>query len=163
MLMPSAQPPHKQGQSDMVDATDRLAMCRIAVASDSLFEVSDLELNRSGPSYTYDTVRQLKARHFEKVSWLIGADMLLLLPKWHRAAELVDEADMLVMRRPGFEIDWSRLPERFRELVRNVVDAPLIDISATDIRRRVRAGEPITGLVPSGVERYIKEHGLYRE
>ncbi len=138
-------------------------MCRIATAGDPLFEVSDIELRRSGPSYTIDTVRSLKAAGHPEISWLIGADMLLLLPMWHRARELIHEANMLVMNRPGFAIQWEKLPTEFRGLQANVVAAPLLDISASEIRRRLRAGESVDDLLPAAVVRYIKEKGLYRD
>ena len=67
------------------------------------------------------------------------------------------------MARPGFVLDWEQLPEPFRKLQENVVEAPLVDISATEIRRRIAAGEPIDGLTPPAVVDYIKEHHLYRQ
>ena len=136
-------------------------MCRIAIADDPLFEVSDIELRRSGPSYTIDTVLSLKAAGHRDISWLIGADMLMLLPMWHRARELIHEANMLVMNRPGFVIQWDTLPTEFRGLQANLVTAPLLDISASEIRRRLRAGESVDGLVPEAVIRYIKQKALY--
>lgn len=137
-------------------------MCRIATEGDPLFEVSDIELRRSGPSYTIDTVHSLRAQGYKEVSWLIGADMLMLLPMWHRSRELIHEADMLVMNRPGCVIEWEKLPKEFRALEANLVDAPLVDISATDIRERIRAGKSVVGLLPEPVIRYIDEKGLYR-
>ena len=137
-------------------------MCRIATEGDTLFEVSDIELSRSGPSYTIDSVLSLKAAGHREVCWLIGADMLLLLPQWHRSRELIREAHILVMNRPGFPIRWDDLPEDFRALRANLVEAPLFDISATNIRHRIRAGESVEGLLPEGVIRYIKEKGIYR-
>lgn len=163
LLIPSAQPPHKARQDDVASATDRLALCRLAAEGDPLFGVSDIELRRSGPSYTIDTVRELKSRGYHQISWLIGADMLMIFPKWHRARELMQEATILVMARPGVELAWSRLPEEFRGLERNLVQAPLVDISATEIRRRIRTGEPIDDLTPPRVAAYIREHGLYLE
>jgi nicotinate-nucleotide adenylyltransferase len=162
LLIPTAESPHKPGHRDMASATDRLTMCRIAVSGESLFEVSDIEFGRSGPSYTIDTVRDLRRMGHGAVSWLIGADMLMMLPKWHKARELIAEARILVMRRPGVEIRWTELPPAFRSLEANVVDAPLIDISATDIRNRVKAGLPIAHLTPPAVARYISDHKLYR-
>jgi nicotinate-nucleotide adenylyltransferase len=137
-------------------------MCRIATEGDPLFEVSDIELNRSGPSYTIDTVVGLKAAGHREVCWLIGADMLMLLPKWHRSRELIRQASILVMKRPGFAIQWDELSEEFRALQANVVEAPLFDISATDIRSRIRAGDSVEGLLPEGVIRYINQRGIYR-
>jgi nicotinate-nucleotide adenylyltransferase len=162
MLIPSAQPPHKQRQDDMAAATDRLTMCRMATEGDLLFAVNDLELRREGPSYTYDTVMALRAQGHREVCWIIGADMLLILPKWHKATELMRIARFLVMARPGCQIEWEQLPEAFQSLRDNVLPTPLLDISATEIRRRVRAGEPIEHLVPAGVARYIREKGLYK-
>src|SRR5947209_979886 len=88
-LMPSARPPHKQNAVNMAGSADRLAMCRLAIAEDRLFEVDDLELKRDGPSYTIETVRELARTTTEKVNWLIGADMLLFLPHWHRPDDLL--------------------------------------------------------------------------
>ncbi len=138
-------------------------MCRIATEGDPLFEVSDIELRRSGPSYTIDTVLSLKAAGYHDIFWLIGSDMLMLLPMWHRSRELIREARMLVMERPGFVIEWDVLPEEFRSLKANLVTAPLLDISATEIRRRLRAGESVDGLLPDAVVRYIKTRGIYRD
>ena len=136
-------------------------MCRIAAEGDPLFQVSDIEVRRSGPSYTIDTVRELKRAYCTDISWIIGADMLMILPKWHRAAELVREATILIMRRPGVEIEWDRLPHEYHFLKSNVLDTPLIDISATEIRRRVREGLSLSDLTPPAVAEYIREHKLY--
>ena len=171
VLIPSASPPHKLpnrqgGASDLAPADDRIEMCRLAVAGDALYEVDDLEAHRSGPSYTLDTVRELRRRGGDwadqPVHWLIGADSLLQLPTWHQPLALLEEVHFVVMARPGWAFDWERLPPPFRKLRENVVEAPLIDISATDIRRRVRAGEPIDDLTPKPVADYIRERGLYR-
>jgi len=162
LLIPSAEPPHKPGATDLASADDRLAMCRLAAADDSRFAVDDLELRRSGPSFTFDTARELKRRGWPAVSWMIGADQLLSLPRWHRADELIREVNFVIVARPGWSLDWSTLPPAYRVLQANVVEAPLIDISATDIRRRVKAGESIDGLTPPAVVNYIAERGLYR-
>ncbi|HZL34896.1 MAG TPA: nicotinate (nicotinamide) nucleotide adenylyltransferase [Tepidisphaeraceae bacterium] len=158
-LMPTAQPPHKAAPADLAPAGDRLAMARLAVLGDPLFEVDDLEILRPGPSYTIDTVRQI-ARG-DSIHWLIGADMLLYLPHWHRIEELLREVNFVIMERPGWPIDWNLLSPLFQPLRRNVVTAPLIDIRATEIRRRCAAGLAIDYLAPAGVCRYIREHGLF--
>lgn len=161
-LIPSRQPPHKVGQTDMAAAADRLEMCRLAVAGEAGLEVCDLELRREGPSYTIDTVRDLKRQGWSKVAWLIGADMLRIFPTWHQARELMAEATILVMARPGTALAWDELPEEFQQLRHNVVKAELVDISATEIRQRVRAGMSLEGWVPEAVAAYIREKGLYR-
>ena len=137
-------------------------MCRLAVEGDPLYTVDDVEMRRSGPSYTIDTVREFRRRGWPSVSWLIGADMLNFLPHWHDPYALLAEVDFVVMARPGFDFDWQQLPEPFHKLKKNVVEAPLIDISSTEIRRRVARGEPIDGLTPPEVVDYIHAHGLYR-
>jgi nicotinate-nucleotide adenylyltransferase len=88
--------------------------------------------------------------------------MLNFLPQWHDPYALLAEVNFVVMARPGFDFDWQQLPEPFRKLEANVVEAPLVDISATEIRQRVARGEPIDGLTPPVVVEYIQAHGLYR-
>jgi nicotinate-nucleotide adenylyltransferase len=164
VLIPSATSPHKVGHADMANAEDRLAMTRLAVAGDPLYEVDELELRRGGPSYTIDTVRELKARRgWEEVNWLIGADQVAALPRWRDPDALLREVNFVVMARPGWSFDWHTLPPAFRKLQDHVVEAPLLDISATDIRDRVRAGQPIDQLVPRVVADYILAHNLYRD
>jgi nicotinate-nucleotide adenylyltransferase len=163
LLIPSAVPPHKPNAAELASAQDRLAMCRLAAeeTGGGLFEVSDIETRRNGPSYTIDTAQELRRVGFSRIDWLIGADMLLYLPKWHRAADLLREVHFVVMARPGWEIDWDALPAEYGPLRDNVVEAPRIDISATDIRRRVSEGCAIEGLVPETVGRYIAAHQLF--
>jgi nicotinate-nucleotide adenylyltransferase len=162
VLIPSAQPPHKPRHPDLAAAEHRLAMCRLAAKDNPLLAVDDRELHRSGPSYTFDTVQSLLADGWPSVSWLIGADMLRELPNWHRSAELLKIVDFVIIARPGWRFDWSTMPEAYRHLQNRVTTAPLIDISATDIRRRVRAGESISELVSPSVEEYIHQHNLWR-
>jgi nicotinate-nucleotide adenylyltransferase len=161
VLIPSAQPPHKPTTYDLAESCHRLEMCQAVSHGDPLFQVESLELERTGPSYTIDTARELARRGWGRVSWLIGADMLQILPKWHKPQDLLREVDFVIARRPGSVIDWDALPPEFGVLQGNVVEAPLIEISATDIRRRVREGRPIRYLVPPEVERYIRDHHLY--
>jgi nicotinate-nucleotide adenylyltransferase len=137
-------------------------MCREAVKNDAQFEVSDIELQRDGPSYTIDTVRQLKREGWKQVHWLIGADMLQILPQWREPEALIDEAKLLIMARPGWNIDWDKLPAAYRSLAGNVVTTPLISISATDIRHRQRAGLSIDYFVPQAVAEYVRGHRLYQ-
>jgi len=160
LLIPSKQPPHKPDAANLAAAEDRLAMCRLAVQGDHRFEVSDLEMKRTGPSYTIDTIRQLRASG--PVHWLVGADMLLDLPRWHLYPQLLDEARFVVMARPGWTIDWKSLPAELAVLEANVIEAPPVDLSATDIRHRMAAGLPIDYFTPPAVVRYIHDRGLYR-
>jgi nicotinate-nucleotide adenylyltransferase len=172
VLIPAAVSPHKVA-GELATADDRLAMCRLAIAEleqhkachgnlgNLTFDVNDIELRRSPPSYTIETIRALKRAGWSEVHWLIGGDQVASLPKWHEPEAILREATLLIMARPGFTIDWRSLPPAFGHLAGNVVEAPLIDISATDIRRRVRNRLPIAGLVPDSVAGYIHARGLY--
>jgi nicotinate-nucleotide adenylyltransferase len=162
MLIPSAQPPHKSAHANLAPAQERLRMCQLVVQSSATFVVDEIELKRTGPSYTIDTARELKAsRGWSEVHWLIGADMLNYLPQWHRADELLREVHFVVMARPGFDFDWQGLPAGFQHLRERVVEAPRIDISSTQIRDRVRAGMSIDFLTPAPVVDHIQERHLY--
>jgi nicotinate-nucleotide adenylyltransferase len=162
MLIPSAQPPHKSAHANLAPAQERLRMCQLVVQSSATFVVDEIELKRTGPSYTIDTARELKAsRGWSEVHWLIGADMLNYLPQWHRADELLREVHFVVMARPGFDFDWQGLPAGFQHLRERVIEAPRIDISSTQIRDRVRAGMSIDFLTPAPVVDHIQERHLY--
>jgi len=162
VLIPNRQPPHKPNPANLADPRDRAEMCRLAVASEPLFEVDEIELNRPGPSYTIDTARELTKRWGTQVSWLIGADMLEIFPIWHKAQTLIQEVDFVIMARPGWQFDFSELPVDFRGLEKNVVPTPLVDISSTDIRERVKSGRSIEFLTPESVSRYLNDQKLYR-
>jgi nicotinate-nucleotide adenylyltransferase len=162
VLIPSAQPPHKPDAADLASATHRVKMCQLAVAGCDGFEVNDLETKRTGPSYTIDTARALKRQGWDRVSWLIGADMVRNLPTWHQPDALLAEVEFVVLARPGWSFDWETLPPQYQRLQKHVVEAPLIEISATEIRRRVGAGLPIDFLTPEPVVRYIQTSRLYR-
>lgn len=162
VLIPSALPPHKLQATELAGAEDRLRMCQLAIAGDSAFEVNDVEVRREGPSYTIDTARELRRQGWDEVAWLIGADMVPILPKWHQPMDLLREVELVVMARPGWTLDWDALPEAFRPLQGQVVEAPLIDISATTLRRRVKDGRSIRYLTPDAVCDYVTSRGLYR-
>ena len=162
ILIPNQQSPLKAAVTDVASAVDRLTLCRRAVSGDPLFRVDDLELTRPAPSYTLDTVRLLTARDRQPVHWLIGGDQLPALPQWHGGESLLAEVNFVVMQRPGWSFNWSTQPEPIRRLRANLVTAPRVQISSTDVRRRVRDGRPIDYLTPPAVAAYIRDHGLYR-
>ncbi len=171
MLIPTHSPPHKP--PTRASAADRLAMLKLAIESDALFDLCELELHRRGPSYTLDTLQALRPRAGEgTLYWLIGADMLTDLPHWHRVEEVLELAHLLVAARAtdaGSAEDAlaalaGKLADRHLcRLRENLLPTPQIDISSTDIRRRVHAGKSIRYLVPDAVARYIAEHGLYQD
>jgi len=161
-LVPSHRPPHKPEAKDLASAKERCQMCQLVAADSRFYEVDELEIGRNGPSYTIETARELRLRGIKRVNWLIGADMLAFLPQWHEAEKLIQEVNFIVMARPGWEFDWEGLAPKFRKLKSQVVKTPLIDISATEIRERVRRGLSIEYLVPEAVGDYIRKRGLYR-
>ncbi|MHC4562751.1 MAG: nicotinate-nucleotide adenylyltransferase [Planctomycetota bacterium] len=169
-LIPSATPPHKA--SAAAGAADRLAMLALAIEGDGLFDICDLELRREGVSYTLDTLRELHEREpGAELHWLIGADMLADLHKWYRVEEVVKLVRFVIAAREPWQDQlepvFQKLAEHFSEEVMadlrtGAMDTPLIDISSTDIRQRVAAGEPVDDLVPAAVADYIDAQGLYR-
>lgn len=172
IFVPSAVPPHKAAAAGLAPAEHRLEMVRRAIADVPLFDVSDIELKRPGPSYTIDTIVAFRREYGLDVMlhWLIGADSLADLAAWHRAGELVDACRIVTLARPGWTIDAAiaRLRDRLSEeqiarLAAGVLSTPLIEISATAIRHRVAAGKSIRFLLPGVVRHYIQQNGLYRK
>lgn len=158
LWIPSRQPPHKPG-AGLADARHRLAMTRLATDGNPAFAVSEVELRREGVSYTVDTVRALQEAHPDDTfSLLIGGDSLRDFGSWHRPDEIARRVALLVYRRPGAHV--ADLPPGLAARIR-FADAPLLDVSGTDIRARCRAGRSIRYLVPDPVRAYIAGHGLY--
>ncbi|MBL7106682.1 MAG: nicotinate (nicotinamide) nucleotide adenylyltransferase [Phycisphaerae bacterium] len=148
---------------------DRYEMIRLAISKYPQFRVSDYELKKEVPTYTIDTVRGFKADFPEAdLYWLVGADAVSELPLWYKAAEFIDECNLCVMYRGGFELpDFSNLIEklgqrRVKKLSQNVIATALIDVSSTEIRKRILQGLDVSDLLDTKVAKYIKDHGLYR-
>jgi nicotinate-nucleotide adenylyltransferase len=149
---------------------DRLQMAMLATADDDAFAVSDCELKRPAPSFTIDTVR-LFQRDFgddTAIHWLLGADSVNDLVHWYKIEELIDECHLTTMQRAGYPPpDFDRFaslwgPQRVAKLKRNVVHTPLIDISSTQVRKRLAAGEDVSEMLHPDVVEYIRERNLYR-
>jgi nicotinate-nucleotide adenylyltransferase len=160
-LVPTGTAPHKL-DAQPASAADRLEMCRRAIEGVAGFEIDDREIRRAGPSYTIQTARELKQAGAAEVAWLIGADLVPGLPTWHEAGQLIREVRFIVMARPGWRFDWPSLPAEYQKLRENIVGVPQIDISATEIRRRVLKGMGIDFFTPPAVCRVIAERKLYR-
>jgi len=149
---------------------DRLAMVTLAIAGRRDFAVSDCELKRPAPSYTLDTVRQFQREYGPQtaIHWLLGADSVEDLVHWYKIRELIDECHLTTMQRAGYEPpDFDRFaptwgPERVAKLKRDVVQTPLIDVSSTEVRRRLAASEDVRRMLHPDVIDYIRRHGLYR-
>lgn len=146
----------------MTPAEHRLAMLRAATAGDAFFDILTAELERPPPSYTVDTVEMLLRQGWGEVRWLVGADQAMSLPRWHRAADLIRQTRFAVAARPGTDLRLHTLPPPFDSLVSATVKAPLMDVSSTDIRQRLAAGQSVRGLLPDTVEQYARHHSLYR-
>ncbi len=148
---------------------DRLAMIALAISGNDSFDISDYELKKPGPSYTLETVRHFQKRFGDDtlIYWLAGADSLDDLPHWYGITELIDECNLAVMHRGGLNPpDFSKFrsvwgANRMDKLQRNIIKTPLIDVSSTEIRRRLNAGRDVSGMVCPKVLQYIREHGLY--
>lgn len=159
LFMPAARPPHKSGRALSAVAA-RLAMTRLAVAGHRGFEVSRIEAEREGPSFTVDTLKTLRARR-PGARWflLMGEDSLADLATWKEPGEIVRLATPVVAARPGSPARRARLA-----FGRRVVwlDNPGIEVSSSAIRTRARLGRSIRFLVPDEVAHYIERSGLYR-
>lgn len=160
LWVPAATAPHKQGRP-ITEAHHRLAMTRLAVAGNAAFEVSPVEIERGGVSYTVDTVRAVQAEHPETELYLIlGGDSLAQFASWREPEEILRRASLIVYPRPGADLAGVDPSVMARA---TVLDRPLLDPSSTTLRRLLRAERSVRYLVPDAVLAYIAEHGLYSE
>ena len=162
--VPAGDPPHKK-EAPVTPQEHRYAMAVLATATHPCFAVTRLELGRKRPSYSIDTIFHFRAQEpGSDLFFITGADAILELLTWHRHREVVEACRFIAVTRPGY--DLSRLsavlpPEYLPHI--SPLTAPGVDISSTEIRRRVREGRPIRYLGPEPVEAYISKHNLYGE
>jgi nicotinate-nucleotide adenylyltransferase len=161
-FVPTARPPHREIEHDPGPEV-RLEMCELAVAGDDRFSVSRIELDREGPSYTVDTLRQLSEERDDELFLLLGADQAERLPTWHEPQAVLELTTVCAFERVGYSrnaivIKLARLKgaERLRFL-----EMPLMQVSSSALRRRVAHGIPIRYMVQEAVAEYIVEKGLY--
>ena len=155
-LMVSPQKPLKE-QAGLLADDLRLQMARQALSDEPFIEVSDYEFHLPRPSYTWNTLKALKDDFPDReFVLLIGGDNWERFPRWYRADDIVSNYQIIVYPRRGSDIDLKSLPPTV-----SVVEAELLDISSTDIRRRVRRGQPITGMVPDSIVQAVEK--LYRQ
>lgn len=166
MFIPAYVAPHKVGM-DIAPADDRYAMTKLAIEPYSYFTVSDLELRRSGVSYTVDTLRELHRQYPEKqLYFIIGADSVEQLHTWNSIEEMLQLATFIGAGRPGYEGIMDNVVKNLGEEARQhimLLNTPEYDVSSTDIRERIREGASLMNLVPKVVEDYIYAHGLYKK
>lgn len=177
-LLPNHVPPHRPQPEANVQ--QRLRMVELAISGNPLFSVDERELHRTAPSYTIDTLEEIRKEMggSKPLAFIIGQDSLLTLHYWHKWKSLLDYCHLLVCARPGYA-DTLETPEleRWLETHRTMntqalkhqpngliylADTPLLDISATDIRRRKHNNMSLDDLLPPSVQQYIEQQGLYR-
>ena len=165
LVVPAGDPPHKPDQP-LTPAFHRIRMLELALDGRTGFGIDRIDLDRTGPSYTVDTLRALGSRiPTSKMVFLMGEDSLRDLHTWREPEEILALAEIGVGCRPGVSVDLDAVYERLPTARGRValVDVPQIEVSSRDLRRRVAAGEPIAFQVLPAVETYIHEHGLYRK
>jgi len=161
IFIPAANPPHKQHVS-LAEPEHRLQMLHLAINDWQGFEVSDLELKRKGVSYTIDTIRYFRAQFNLKKANLyliIGADSLADFHTWRSPQKILRSCQVVVLPRPEITID--HLADEIKKKIR-ILPAPLIDVSATEIRKSIQSNQIISHLVPEAVAKYIYENNLYQ-
>ncbi len=159
-FVPTADPPHRIDVG-RATAAARLEMTRLAVQGNSTFEVSDIEVQRPGKSYSIDTLTAFESFYPKaRLFLLIGSDNLAEFHTWKSPREIIARCELVIFPRSGFAM--GEIKSEFAKAAQ-VVNAPHIGVSASEIRRRVKRGLSIRYLVPSAVEDYIMKHGLYRD
>lgn len=165
-FVPSRLPPHKR-ETKISDGRARVEMLTFAVAGHPAFKVSRIELDREGPSYTVETLQQLVVEDASReLYFLIGGDSLADLPHWREPRRILELATIVAAGRGRTPLPpMDRIREELGEAAARIecIEMPAVDLSSTDLRRRVRDGRSIRYMTPRAVEIYILEHGLYRE
>jgi nicotinate-nucleotide adenylyltransferase len=166
IFVPAGEPWLKDHR-DISPGEDRMAMIRLAIVPNPYFRTSSVDLTRTGPSYTVDTLTDLRHELGEEANlyFILGLDAVAEILSWRKPDEIITLCRLVGAKRPGHRtINLKHLERNIPGIARRfiVLDNPLIDISSSVIRERVARGLPITGLVPDTVERYINEKGLYR-
>lgn len=165
VFVPAGVPVFKKGRS-ITSAQDRLAMCRLSVASNPTFDVSALEIERAGDTYTVDTLRELRAHYPDNVElcFITGADAVVHIVKWRESAAIADLACLIAVTRPGYALS----DERKREIEEQgsfevaYLEVTALAISSSDLRNRVAQGHSIRYLTEQSVFDYVSDRGLYR-
>lgn len=167
IFIPAGKPPHKPNHH-ITDPWQRFAMTSLAVASNPFFETSPMEVERPGSSYTIDTVREISSLYpGARIYFITGADAVLEILTWKNVEQLLSICRFIAATRPGYQLEhlWQKLKFLPQKLKQNILcmEVPVLGISSTDIRRRVRERRPIKYLLPEPVEDYIIKNTLYRQ
>ncbi|SHH20674.1 nicotinate-nucleotide adenylyltransferase [Thermosyntropha lipolytica DSM 11003] len=166
VFIPAASPPHKD-EGDMTPIEHRYRMVELAIQDNPYFEISPVEKERKGKSYTVDTIAYFRERYPDKdLYFIMGTDSLLSFPTWKKPELLVTLCSFVVVSRPGYVIPasfWEKeglLPLLQPKLY--ILEMPGMDISSSEIRERIKQGKSVKYLLPREVEEYIYKHSLYR-
>jgi nicotinate-nucleotide adenylyltransferase len=166
VFVPAGLPPHKLHE-DVTPTEHRLNMVRLALNDNPHFVISRVDIDRFGPSYSVDTIELLRDEYGPEAElyFIMGSDSLAELPTWHRPERLIRLCRIVALPRPGYRVDLEELNRLLPGAIARVqtLDMPLLQISGTDLQRRVRMGLPIKYLVPAAIEDYIHQHGLYQD
>lgn len=164
VFVPAGNPVFKRDR-DVTPAADRLEMCRLAVESNPAFDVSALEIERGGDTYTVDTLRELRAFYPANVElfFITGADAVAKISRWHESDEVARLARFIAVTRPGYDLSEVRRELEAGPFSVDFLEATALSVSSSDLRRRVSAGKSIRYLTMAGVLGYIESHGLYRK
>ncbi len=164
LFAPAAHPPHKPDEP-LSKVHHRLRMVELAIEGREEFALSRVDVDRPGPHYTTDMLSLLQQAWGPGTEFFFvaGSDSLADILKWYRPERIIQQAKLAVVRRPGIEVDIDALERELPGLSARVcwVEMPLLDISSTDLRERVRRGRPISFFLPPAVETYLLEQGLY--
>jgi len=180
IFIPSSIPPHK-GTEKVIEAKHRLEMVRLATGNNPYFSTSDIELSRPGKSYSIDTLRYLREKHQGTFFFILGRDAFVEIETWREFQNLFSLCHFIVMARPGSQKDnlSSQLPGALTPTFQYepeekawvhlsgyrlyLKEISFLDISSTKVRELIEKGESVRYLIPSEVEAYIQEHGLYQK
>ena len=167
LMIPAGQPAIK-ANDDVTPAKHRLAMLQLAVEGRTGLRVSEMEIERPGPSYTVDTIAQQRKSSGadSDLYFIVGWDSLLQLPEWREPSRIIEMCRLIAVPRPGYRRpDMKMLEEKIPGITQRtaLLDKPLIDVSASAIRKMVAEGEPVDRFVPASVVEYIEKFNLYRE
>jgi nicotinate-nucleotide adenylyltransferase len=166
VFVPTGQPWQKR-ERFVTEAEDRYLMTVIATAANPRFSVSRVDIDRAGPTYTKDTLRDLAAQRGDDTDlfFITGADALASILSWQNWEELFSLARFVGVSRPGYELDGEHIAAAMKQLPEDalqLVEVPALAISSSDCRARAESGRPIWYLVPDGVVQYVSKRGLYR-
>ncbi len=161
LFVPCANPPHKNNV--LTSAKHRFNMTLLATCSNPHFEVSAIEIERTGPSYTVDTIKEFKRIYGDdtELYFIIGADCIQELPTWHKIDELLKLCQFIATRRPSYTTDLDIIAKEFSDYNIKVLETPELEISSTDIRQRIKKGYSIQYITTEQVQQYIRKEELY--